>query len=104
MAGRAGTPGVIPIAANIQAIARIDRNICWAGTSGGALYRSSDGGLTWTAWANPALPAGAIKSLHFVNPYQGFMLHNTGGGLGTIYHTNNGGWTWEALTTPTTAG
>lgn len=100
--GETWIAGGIPAASPARCGQRLDRNRCWVGLDNGSLYYSNDGGMTWTA--RTGFPAGAIRSLHFANVYQGFLLHNTAAPVGTVYHTNNGGWTWEALTTPTNNG
>ncbi len=99
------TAGGIPAASPARAVWRTDKNICWAGLDNGTLWRSTNGGVTWTQRTGNGLPVGgAYRGMYWVNPYQGFLLHNTAAPVGTVYHTNNGGYTWEALTTPVNNG
>jgi len=85
---------------------RLDKNTCWIGTDAGLLWRSLDGGLTWanyTTFGASILPAGAIRSMSWLNKYQGFVLINVGG-VGKLYVTQNGGYTWDYIITPTNGG
>jgi len=101
--GETWVAGGIPAASVAQAVWRMDKNVCWAGLANGALYRSTNGGLTWTLQVT-GFPAGAIRSMWWVNQYQGFVLHNTAAPLGSVWRTNNGGTSWVAETTPLNTG
>jgi photosystem II stability/assembly factor-like uncharacterized protein len=61
----------------------------------GLLYRTSDGGLTWTKSDVPF----SRGDLNFVNPENGWMLADLGVGAGSnavaVYQTTDGGDTWE---------
>jgi photosystem II stability/assembly factor-like uncharacterized protein len=99
--------GIAPAASPARCGVRLDKNTCWIGTDAGALCRSLDGGLTWqnyTTFGTSTIPAGAIRSMSWLNKYQGFFLHNTAGGVGSIWVTQNGGNTWDALITPANLG
>lgn len=102
--GETWTAGGIPAASPARCGWRIDKNVCWVGLDNGALYRSVDGGLTWTLQAATGMPAGALRSMCWVNEYQGFVVHNTAAPVGSVWRTNNGGASWEALTTPANSG
>jgi photosystem II stability/assembly factor-like uncharacterized protein len=101
--GETWLAGGVPAASAARCGWRFDKNRCLVGLDNGALYRSVDGGLTWTVQVT-GFPAGALRSMWFVNEYQGFLLHNTAAPLGTVYSTNDGGNTWVPLTTPLNAG
>jgi photosystem II stability/assembly factor-like uncharacterized protein len=70
------------------------------GTGKGRLFRTTDGGHSWTlAWEHPGT---FIRSLGFIDATRGF-LGNLGAGLaGTtdpvpLYRTSDGGRTWQAV-------
>lgn len=101
--GESWLAGGIPAASPARCGWRFNDKVCLVGLDNGAVYRSTDGGLTWTLQVT-GFPAGAIRSMWFVNDYQGFLVHNTAAPVGTLYKTNNGGTSWQALTTPTNVG
>ena len=65
----------------------------------GTLYRTSDGGLTWTS--NP-VPFGR-GDLRFLDPSNGWMMADRGAGAGSmgvaIFQTTDGGSTWIQIYT-----
>lgn len=62
-----------------------------AGKPGSVIWRSVDGGATWTAsWTGHAAP---LHQLRFVSDRQGVAV----GALGSILLTHDGGETWEAV-------
>ncbi|HWX39561.1 MAG TPA: hypothetical protein VN345_00300, partial [Blastocatellia bacterium] len=63
--------------------------------AGGAIYKTTDGGATWTAIsrANEVL-----TSIHFANPLTGWVA----GYAGTIERTDDGGTSWKAQRTEQT--
>jgi photosystem II stability/assembly factor-like uncharacterized protein len=69
------------------------RNI-WAGSDQGAIYFSSDFGLTWTDQASPL--ASAIYSIHFVDQNYGMAV----GAANVFAYTVDGGENWTAGTGP----
>jgi photosystem II stability/assembly factor-like uncharacterized protein len=96
--------GGIPAASLARCGWRQDKYVCWVGLDNGALYKSTDGGLTWVLQA-PGFGAGQLpRSMWWVNAYQGFILVATAGPLAQVYRTNNGGNSWEAQTTPVNLG
>jgi photosystem II stability/assembly factor-like uncharacterized protein len=61
----------------------------------GRTYVTYDGGTTWTAMNNfSGAGAGSVKSLDFADEQNGFMVHQTAGGVGRIFRTINGGYSW----------
>lgn len=68
------------------------------------LYRTVDGGRTWTS--TPALAASATAlSWSFVDDEHGWLLADTGNHLSaSLYRTENGGWTWTDLGSPVPRG
>ena len=63
--------------------------------NGGTLYRTKDGGLTWTNAMTPF----SGGDLNFIDPDNGWMLADLGVGAGSmgvsIFQTTDGGATWE---------
>ncbi len=61
----------------------------------GTLYRTSDGGSTWS---NIPVPFGGGE-LHFIDPDHGWMMASLGAGAGSmgiaVYQTSDGGSTWK---------
>src|SRR5215216_444179 len=61
----------------------------------GLLYRTSDGGITWSSSSAPF----SRGDLNFVDPRNGWMLADLGVGAGSnavaVYQTTNGGANWE---------
>ena len=61
----------------------------------GTLYRTTDGGQTWTEHSVPF----SRGDLHFVDAEHGWMLADLGVGAGSnavaVFQTNNGGATWQ---------
>ena len=72
----------------------------------GFMYRSRDGGLTWTTFTVPF----SRGDLNFIDPENGWVLADLGVGAGSnavaVYRTANGGETWERMYTndPNDAG
>lgn len=62
-----------------------------AGQPGSVIWRSVDGGITWTASSTGH--AAPLHQLRFVSDRQGIAV----GALGSILLTNDGGETWEAV-------
>ncbi len=82
----------------------VSRDIGWYGNGAGNLYRTTDGGQTWSNVA--AKPGTFIRALGFIDDKRGFI-----GNVGTdyypgvtdkqpLYRTNDGGVTWNAVTAP----
>lgn len=90
--------------AAINSCWRIDNNRLWCSASG-RLYYSNDNGVTWTrrtGFTNDG--TGTIKSMAWLNEYDGFIVHDNASPVGTCQMTINGGYTWKDITTPTNAG
>lgn len=88
-----------------------DEDRIWAGADEGGggqtWYYSEDTALTWATRdvVGVAMTAGEVKSVHFLDPLCGFMVHNTVGPVGTVSRTRDGGYTWEVIgTIPTNVG
>lgn len=75
----------------------LDYQHIWACVSGGYIYFSADGGLTFTTQEAGVITAQNWKAIHFSDYDHGFVVGNTNTGAFTI----DGGSTWSALTLPT---
>lgn len=76
-----------------------------------ALFRTSDGGLTWLALRNPkdstvgCIPGGHLVGPLFASPGRGWLGLSLGAGgvnvgPGGILKSEDGGWTWRCATNP----
>lgn len=69
----------------------------WFGTDRGRIFRSSDKGLTWTAYNSVYSSDFGLDRFTFSSATKGIlMIHNTL----KIYSTADGGETWNPITTP----
>lgn len=59
----------------------------------GQVFRSTDGGTTWTATAGRPEGLSPAEDIHFVSPLNGWVV-GQGFGTGAAYHTTDGGTTW----------
>jgi photosystem II stability/assembly factor-like uncharacterized protein len=71
-----------------RAVATVGADV-WAGSRGGVLYHSPDGGKTWKQTPFPA--AQDIVSIAFSNARTGTIVTSTG----EQYSTSDGGQTWR---------
>lgn len=76
-------------------------SIGWAVTSSGAIFKTIDGGIKWTAQTSPALD---LKSVNAINENVAYACG--GGGISTspdnfsvVVKTTDGGMTWSKLWT-----
>jgi len=78
------------------ALFAIDQYNIWAVTSGGYIYKSEDGGLTWTAQESGVLAAQTFYQVKFLSTSFGVVA----GDANSILVTTNGGTTWSLVTGP----
>lgn len=71
----------------------IDANTGWAGSNGGVILKTTDGGSNWTAQFTGNLYN--FWDVHFIDANTGWAV----GDYGTIYKTADGGTTWTKVTT-----
>ena len=65
----------------------------WAvGPEGFTIYRTTNGGVTWSRRRLPGQSNGGLESIVFLSARRGWLLATTG-----LYHTTNGGRTWRRL-------
>ena len=71
-----------------------DPNVVYAASSTLSVYKTADGGVTWTA-ANRGLPGQPVRSL-VVDPIDPLMIFAAAAG-GELYKTNDGGDSWQVI-------
>jgi photosystem II stability/assembly factor-like uncharacterized protein len=84
---------------DIISCARLDKNRIWVGTDDGDLFYSLDGGTTWTqrtSFANTDV--GQVRSMHWLDKWNGVFVSNTAGPVGSFFRTHDGGYTWKQYT------
>jgi photosystem II stability/assembly factor-like uncharacterized protein len=81
-----------------HALFALDRYHMWIGSSGGRIYFSSDGGLSWTLQENAVISATAIMGVSFSSANVGFAVY-TGGQVAKTTDGSQSGATWSVVTT-----
>lgn len=80
----------------VSAIHFFDTQNGLAGTQGGNVMKTSDGGINWTSFdIDPTTNQGEISSLQFYDNDNGIALSQWGG----VYRTTDGGTTWSSAAT-----
>ena len=75
----------------------VSGNTIWFGTDRGRIFKSSDKGLTWTAYNSVYSTDFGLDKFTFSSATKGIlMIHNTQ----KIYSTADGGATWNPIITP----
>ena len=82
---------------NLNSVDFIDANIGFVCGDGGAVYRSVNGGISWTL-SNSGIGLEKLNSVTFSDLNNGTVVGNTG----AIFKTNDGGSTWSLQTSGTT--
>jgi len=72
--------------------------------TGGSLYQSFDGGITWQAETFQGAATEQVTDIDFINSLVGLMITNTAAPVGSMHHTIDGGHTWQELTLPANLG
>lgn len=80
---------------NSHALFALDRYHIWMGTSGGRIYFSSNGGVSWVLQENAVISATAIHGVHFVDLNIGFAVY-TGGQVARTTDGATVGASWSA--------
>jgi photosystem II stability/assembly factor-like uncharacterized protein len=90
---------------SINVIYAINKDTAWAGltdlagSSGGAIWKTTDGGTHWTKQTTTEYSSSVayLDVICFFTPDTGFVLGDPVGGNYEIYTTTNGGTTWTAV-------
>lgn len=82
------TPGI-----NLTSVWVKDRNFYIVGTGNGKVYRTVDGGTTWTLISTPSLTV--INDIRFFDDNVGYFSAESGAGA-KVFRTTDGGATFEA--------
>ncbi len=96
------TPAIDPNN-QIAAITAISKDTAWVslfgnGTSIGGVYRTNDGGMTWTKQATATYNAGSFEDwIYFWDKNNGVAFGDPNTTNWEIYYTTNGGTTWTAV-------
>lgn len=92
------SPGTGPaVGVSLNAVWMKSRDVIFVGTAGGVLYRSVNGGSSWTSVGFSGSGSGSIRDIYFVNDTVGYMVHSTSTPVGRIFRTIDGGRSWYAL-------
>lgn len=82
--------------ARARTLFALDQYAIWGVTSGGFIYKSEDGGLTWATQDAGLATVQNLNCVHFLDRSLGYAA----GASNTVLRTLNGGLTWAALTAP----
>lgn len=72
----------------------LDQYNIWLGTQGGYIYKSTDGGETWTAVESGVITTDPWNAVHFSDKFYGVAVSDSD----VIAVTADGGTTWTAVT------
>ncbi len=84
-----------PTAASLRGLAVVDRDVVWVSGTGGALWRTLDGGRSWQAVAPPDTAACDFRDLHAASADVALAL--VAGQPARLYRTTDGGRTWAVV-------
>lgn len=89
-----GNTTTSPVVDTLQALAVVDDDLYWVGTAGGALYKTLNGGETWTSKSFTGSGAGQVRDIIFPTPSVGYFSHDTATPTGRLFATWDGGEDW----------
>ena len=87
--------------AHSGALCALDRYNIWAGTTGGEIWKSEDGGVTWELQATMSDPVNYIR---MVNASVGVAVGGTTAVSNFVAYTYDGGNSWIEMVDPVSAG
>lgn len=70
----------------------INNKNVWLASAAGYIYKSVDGGVTWTAYEEAGITAGDYTQVHFVDQYHGIAV----AAAGITAFSHDGGLSWTA--------
>lgn len=76
-----------------QGLVALDRSNIWVATSGGKIYKSSDGAVTWTLQEASVIHSGAYNSIDFADAEVGWAA----GAANVVARTIDGGTSWSSV-------
>ena len=98
--GQTWTAGTFNAGTGLSMMFAIDANTCWAIFNTGAnqgLYKTTDGGTTWTKKGGVYGASSFANVVHFFNDNDGFAQGDPIGGYFELYTTNDGGESWTRV-------
>ena len=69
----------------------------FVGSAAGVLYRTNNGGTSWTTVGFNGSGAGQVDDIYFANNTVGYMSHRTAAPVGRLFRTIDGGKSWYVL-------
>lgn len=73
------------------------RDVLFVGSAAGVLYKSINGGATWSTVGFSGSGSGQVRDIYFVNDTVGYMSHSTSTPVGRLFRTIDGGRSWYLL-------
>lgn len=67
------------------------------GTADTTIYKTVNGGATWTKISNRSVGVAEGRSFLFLDDSTGYQIRGHSGGVGTLLRTKNGGLTWQPV-------
>jgi len=98
--GLTWTAGTFNAGDGLSQLFAISANVCWAVFNTGAtqgLYKTTDGGATWTKKGGVFNNSSFADAMHFFNDNDGWAMGDPVGGYFEIYTTTDGGETWTRV-------
>ncbi len=90
------TPYNVGSSVNLNSVSFVDANTGYVCGDGGVVYKTMDGGLTWSA-SNSGIAAVKLNSIRFKDASTGTVVGNGG----NVYVTVNGGSSWSSQSSGT---
>jgi photosystem II stability/assembly factor-like uncharacterized protein len=88
--------------ATFRSIDMIDANNGWAVGTLSAVYKTTNGGVTWDSVATPIPAAKSLYKVDFINLTTGWIFCYSAEATGTVWKTTDGGVTWTPTILPGT--
>jgi photosystem II stability/assembly factor-like uncharacterized protein len=83
-----------PAAVSLTAVQVISDQIFYVGSSTGRVWRTVNGGASWTEVFFPGNNTGAVRDILFATPQAGYILHDASS-TANLITTLDGGYTWH---------